>query len=93
MAEEGRSTKVVGCHDDAVFVLDGDDGGARDDGRLCRCLRAAALEVRGIIAAIHVVSGLEGVSLTLMVAGSGCRRATYTAPSLRAVIHGVGCAG
>lgn len=59
MREGEKRTQVVGGHDDAVFELDGDDGGARHDGRLCCGLGAAGLKVGGIIGAIDVVSGLE----------------------------------
>lgn len=55
----GGRTQVVGGHDDAVFELDGDDGGARHDGGLCCGLGAAGLEVGGIVSAVDVVSGLQ----------------------------------
>lgn len=41
--ERAKLTQVVGCNDDTVFELDGNDGRSRDDRLLGVCRRAIAV--------------------------------------------------
>lgn len=54
-----KRTEIVGGNDDALVVLDADDRGAGDDGRLCVCFGAGGLEVGGIVSAVDVIARLD----------------------------------
>lgn len=55
---EKKRTKVIRGHDYTVLVLDRNDGGTRNYGRLCRLPRAGVLEIGVVVGTVDIVSGL-----------------------------------